>query len=151
MPEHHVGAVTVRAVVLGEQARVGLHVVIEYQEELAAGGRGAAVARHGAAAVALLEHGQRKRHIECPQGTSGAVGGAVHHNDHLERTGVTLGRERPHRPDHDLHALVGRDHDAEPRRRCAALSPGVHDLAPARRRLPRSGTGAEPPRTVLPP
>ena len=41
MAEHDVGATAVGAVVLGEQSRIGLHVVVQQQQQLASRGLGA--------------------------------------------------------------------------------------------------------------
>jgi len=53
---HHVGAPPVRPVVLGEQAGVRLHVVVEEEDQLPLGARDASIASGCAAPVVLLDH-----------------------------------------------------------------------------------------------
>ena len=113
MAHRDVRAFPVRAVELGEQAGVGLHVVVEEQQQLPAGGAGADVARLCRAAVRLLDDGEREARIERAQGGGGAVLGAVVDDDHLEIPQL-LSLEGANVAEDELTPPEGGDDDAEP-------------------------------------
>ena len=94
VPEDDVVAGVVKAVVLGEQVRVGVHVVVEEHDDLTGRLAHAAVAGSRGPGVRLLDDHQREPGPKPPQRRRRAVVGAVDDDDHLERRRALLAPER---------------------------------------------------------
>ena len=107
---HRVRARLVIPVVLGEQPGVGLHVVVEKEQDVAGRLRRAAVARARRSTIWLREHAHGERGRERAEGIDGTIGRAIHDDDRLERLAVSLPLERLDEPDHQRATLEGR-HD----------------------------------------
>jgi hypothetical protein len=108
-----IGALPVRTVVLGQEGRLGLHVVVEEEQKLSPGVLGAEVPRRRCAAVRLLQHGERKGDAQRSNGIGGSVARAVDRHQDLELLGEALTRERRDVRDNERAPREGRDHDAD--------------------------------------
>jgi hypothetical protein len=146
VPEDDVVAGVVKAVVLGEQVRVGVHVVVEEHDDLTGRLAHPAVAGSRGAGVRLLDDHQREPRPKPSHRRRRAVVGAVDDDDHLERRRALLAPERLDTGDDELPAPIRRDDDAEPegvRMLGRRLSPSRARSLTARRT--RTGLPCNPP------
>ena len=139
-----------RAVVLGQQRRIGLHVVVEEQQQLARWRprrRRCGPAPRRWFSCSITRSG--KETSQLAQRRGGAVGRAVDDDDHLE-VAYALAVERGDRAHDYVAPLVGRDDDAETRHLPRAPRGAVRRtvrrqaLAGRARRAGRASSGREP-------
>jgi len=114
-------ALSVGPIMFGQELRVGLHVVVQKQENLASSQLGAAVSRRRCATVGLFDNGELERRSEFPKRFGRPVFGAINDYDHFEAGFEALGGQRTDQRLHQFPPLVRRNNDAE--------AGGVHGAA----------------------
>jgi hypothetical protein len=93
-PKHDLGALPLRAVVLGKQTRIGGHVVVEKQENFAGRFSCAPIPSARGALIRLLDDVQGERPSRPLKGFGRPVPRSIHHHDDLERVVERLPDER---------------------------------------------------------
>jgi hypothetical protein len=92
--KHHISASLMRSVVLGQQMRMGLHIIIEEEKNVTTSNGSAPVASGSGALIRLFENRKRERRSDLPERLRRAVFRAIHYNNNLKATVKLLVSQR---------------------------------------------------------